>query len=243
MKITVSSLTATRARLRDPSLTALLVVQVVITFILLPATAAGFHLPSSVPLALLLTVMCIVIFMAHGRWTMFAGVGLLAASFVFAFFERGLPGLASRIIVAITNFLTYATLSMLVSRAVFGPGLVSAHRIRGAIVLYLNIGLMFASVYRILAETLPDAYHGLPPLSDPPGFNAAMTYFSFATLTTVGYGDIVPVHPIARSIATLEGIIGLIFPATLLARIVTAEAEARHDRQPRGPHTKRPEDE
>ncbi len=243
MKITPSSLTARRARLRDPSLTVLLAVQVLITFILLPASAAGFHLPSSVPVALLLAVMCIVIFVAHGRWTMFAGAGLLAASFGFAFFERGVPGLASRIIVAVTNFLTYATLSTLVARAVFGPGLVSAHRIRGAIVLYMNIGLMFASVYRILAETLPDAYHGLPPLSDPPGFNAAMTYFSFATLTTVGYGDIIPVHPIARSIATLEGIIGMIYPATLLARIVTLEAEARHERQVQRQRPKPPEDE
>ncbi len=243
MNVTASSLAAIRARLHDPSLTALLAVQVLITFVVLPATAAGFHLPSSVPLALLLTVMCIVIFMAHGRWTMFAGIGLLAASFAFAFFERGVPGLASRVVVAVTNFLTYATLSLLVARAVFGPGPVSSHRIRGAIVLYLNVGLMFASIDRILAETLPDSYHGLPPLSDPPALNAAMTYFSFTTLTTIGYGDIIPVHPIARSIATLEGIIGLLYPATLLARIVTSEAETRRERQSRKQHPKPPGEE
>jgi hypothetical protein len=54
---------------------------------------------------------------------------------------------------------------------------------------------------------------------------AALTYFSFATLTTTGYGDLVPVHPLARSLANLEAVIGQLFPATLLARIVALHLE------------------
>ena len=54
-----------------------------------------------------------------------------------------------------------------------------------------------------------------------------MTYLSFVTLTTIGYGDILPVHPIARSLCTLEAIIGQLYPATLLARLVTLELEDR----------------
>ncbi|HUB63281.1 MAG TPA: potassium channel family protein, partial [Methylocella sp.] len=49
-------------------------------------------------------------------------------------------------------------------------------------------------------------------------------------LTTVGYGDITPVHPIARSLCNLEAIIGQLYPATLLARLVTLELEDRHRR-------------
>jgi hypothetical protein len=49
-----------------------------------------------------------------------------------------------------------------------------------------------------------------------------------ATLTTVGYGDIVPVHPLARSLSNLEAVIGQLYPATLLARLVTLELEDRH---------------
>jgi voltage-gated potassium channel Kch len=149
--------------------------------------------------------------------------------------ERGVPGLSSRIAVAGMSLLIYATLSVLVLRAVFGPGGFNAHRIRGAIVLYLNIGLMFASVHRIIAEALPGAYHGLPSGDDLRGLNAAMTYFSFTTLTTVGYGDITPVHPLARSFAMLEAITGLLFPTTFLARIVTLEIEARKMREPSAP--------
>ena len=54
-----------------------------------------------------------------------------------------------------------------------------------------------------------------------------MTYFSFVTLTTVGYGDILPVHPLARSLANLEAIIGQLYPATLLAGLWPFEIEDR----------------
>ena len=47
------------------------------------------------------------------------------------------------------------------------------------------------------------------------------------TLTTVGYGDIVPLHSVARSLTTLEAVIGQLFPATLLARLVTLELQGR----------------
>jgi len=45
-------------------------------------------------------------------------------------------------------------------------------------------------------------------------------YFSFVTLTTLGYGDITPIHPLARSLATMEAIVGVTFLATFLARLV-----------------------
>ena len=54
---------------------------------------------------------------------------------------------------------------------------------------------------------------------------ATMTYFSLTTLTSTGYGDIVPVHPLARSMANIESVIGQLFPATLLARLVTLAVE------------------
>lgn len=54
-----------------------------------------------------------------------------------------------------------------------------------------------------------------------------MVYFSFVTLTSVGYGDIVPVNPIARALSNLEAIPGPLYLATLLARLVTLELDQR----------------
>ena len=50
----------------------------------------------------------------------------------------------------------------------------------------------------------------------------AFLYFSFVTLTTVGYGDILPVHPAARSLAMLEAVTGPLYLAILVARLVSA---------------------
>jgi hypothetical protein len=54
-----------------------------------------------------------------------------------------------------------------------------------------------------------------------------LIYFSFVTLTSVGYGDIVSLRPYARGLANVEAIIGQLYPATLLARLVTLELEHR----------------
>jgi voltage-gated potassium channel Kch len=56
---------------------------------------------------------------------------------------------------------------------------------------------------------------------------ATMLYFSYTTLTTTGYGDIVPVSPLARSLANLESIVGQLYLATAIARLVTLELQGR----------------
>jgi Ion channel len=71
---------------------------------------------------------------------------------------------------------------------------------------------------------VPNAFAGLS-VSDSPALGSNMLYFSFGTLTTAGSGDIAPVHPIARSLVNIEAMIGQLYPATLLARLVTLEIE------------------
>ncbi len=61
-------------------------------------------------------------------------------------------------------------------------------------------------------------------VTDSPAFNSIMIYYSFGTLTGAG-GDITPVHPMARSLSNVEAILGQLYPATLLARLVTIEIE------------------
>lgn len=83
------------------------------------------------------------------------------------------------------------------------------------------------ALFCFVALSVPNAFIGLQPLRDNLAIAANLIYFSFVTLTSVGYGDIVPLHPYARSLANLEAIIGQLYPATLLARLVTLQLEGR----------------
>ena len=121
-------------------------------------------------------------------------------------------------------------LSVVVARAVFGPGRITYHRVLGAVLLYLIIGLIFVALYGFVALESPEAFTNLPALHGDFAIAGNLIYFSFVTLTTTGYGDIAPLHPYARSLANVEAIIGQIYPATLLARLVTLELA--HERGP-----------
>lgn len=129
-------------------------------------------------------------------------------------------------LVATAWFIIVSTLGFVVARKVFQRGQVTAHRIVGAILLYLLIAMAFVCLFVLVALRVPNAFSGLV-LEDNQKMASTVIYFSFVTLTTVGYGDIVPVHPVARSLCNLESIIGQLYPATLLARLVSLEIEGR----------------
>jgi hypothetical protein len=114
------------------------------------------------------------------------------------------------------------TLGEVVAAAVFRRGRVTYHRIIGAILLYLLIALGFGTLFTFVGLLLPDAFKGIT-FEDNRALANSVFYLSFVTLTSTGYGDIVPLHPIARSLCNLESVIGQLFPATLLARLVTLE--------------------
>jgi hypothetical protein len=121
-------------------------------------------------------------------------------------------------------------LTVVVAMTVFGPGRVTVHRIVGAIAIYLNVAATFALAYRMIASLGPGKFS--PPLGVGGAGHTLSTliYFSFETLTTTGYGDIVPVEPFARSLTNVESVIGQLFPATLLARLITLELEHRRSK-------------
>lgn len=93
-------------------------------------------------------------------------------------------------------------------------------RLFGAIALYLLLSLIFALMYAIVAATTEAAFAGQLPTNQS---LFQWGYFSLATLTTLGYGDITPVTHIARSLATLEALIGQLYPAIIIARLVSGQ--------------------
>jgi hypothetical protein len=210
-------------RLSDPLLTVLTLMLSCLLFVIGPMQAAG------------------VITGQHFGY--FFGLVLLPAAFLYS----RTPLVAAPIAIAIALVVTAAlmdfersprtdlyldstawliaglALSIVVARAVFGRGRINYHRIVGAVLLYLIIGLIFVALYGFVALAAPQAFTNLPALHGDFAIAGNLIYFSFVTLTTTGYGDIAPLHPYARSLANVEAIIGQIYPATLLARLVTLE--------------------
>jgi len=110
------------------------------------------------------------------------------------------------------------------------PYLLRAHKIGidelfGASSLYILIGLTWALLYLVLEITIPGSFH-ISDAHNPDGvlLLGDFTYYSFVTLTTLGYGDLVPVSCQARSLAILEAISGLLTLSVVFARIVSLYA-------------------
>src|SRR5262245_4476026 len=106
---------------------------------------------------------------------------------------------------------------------VFRPGPINLHRIQGAIAAYLLIAFTWAAAYKVVGLFDPAAFHFATGAAEPQVLGVRLGYFSIITLTTVGYGDITPVSPAARSLAALEALIGQLFPAILFALLVSME--------------------
>jgi Ion channel len=102
---------------------------------------------------------------------------------------------------------------------VFRAGPVTSYRVQGAIAVYLLFGAVWAHAYHITAILHPGSFNGLGEM--PSALDWA--YYSYITLSTVGYGDITPVRPIARVLAMGEALTGQLYLAVLIARLVAME--------------------
>jgi hypothetical protein len=209
----------------DQGLTALLVSIALLTFVFLPIEASGLIGP---------------------RWFFFvdawiAGVLLAGASSLgwhrvrlgilmvelaivlvvlgLRIVARGLSSAWSEALSSGVSALVFAAMTALILARVFRDGPTTRHRIFGAVAAYLLLGLIWAEAYRVLDALSPGSIGGIGAKAGPKTL-FAFVYFSLTTLTTAGFGDILPVSLPARSLAGLESMTGMLFPAVLIARLV-----------------------
>jgi hypothetical protein len=222
---------AMRDELRDPLLTVFTLMLIVLIFIIVPLHAAGvISVEGYGLLVILLLASCIL--MQSTRWAviivLFVGVALAVAAHLLR--AASTQSNLDLFLDAFAWIIIDLALIFVIAGAVFAPGRITYHRVNGAVLLYLTIGLTFVGFFVLVGLCAPHAFAGLS-VSHDRGLGSGLIYFSFVTLTSVGYGDIVPVHPMARALANIEGIIGQLFPATLLARMVTLQLEDHRDQR------------
>ena len=106
---------------------------------------------------------------------------------------------------------------------VFRKGEVTLDRIRGAIVVYLLLGGMWSFFYFIIALVMPHSFNWPSGMAvgDLQAVQQTLTYFSFITLTTTGYGDVTPAIPLTRTLAMFEALAGQLYLVITLTRLVS----------------------
>jgi len=223
---TRSRLVELQKQYSDPLLTVLTFLLLVMLFVVAPFEAAGLKIFE-------LFGVVVGVAMIAGVFVMSSSVA--ATAVVFGGFLLNAVVVVARLngrfsydlyLIAIAWLSIVCTVGFVVARKVFGPGPVTYHRIVGAVLLYMLIAMAFVSLFTVVGLWVPNAFNGMA-LEDNQKMSSNLIYFSFVTLTSTGYGDIFPVHPVARSLCNLETIIGQLYPATLLARLVTLEIEGR----------------
>ena len=218
--------------LQDEGLTVLLIALLLMIFIVNPLAAADVFRGYAAlvhDLWLALTLLSGVFAIGWRRKT--AQVVVLAAVLLFALRALGFAGGAGGLVVdfVLTIFLL-ATLWLMVVWQIFREGPITRQRVQGSIVLYLLLGLIWAEAYTLAAHLNPASFAGTLPEGQD-ALSAHLTYFSFVTLTTVGYGDILPASLVTRALANFEGLLGTLFPAILIARLVSMEIAARETKK------------
>lgn len=108
---------------------------------------------------------------------------------------------------------------------------ITRNRLLGSVCVYLLMGVAWAIAYTIVEMVSPGSFRGFEPRMGQ-GWDSNWLYFSFVTMSTLGYGDISPVTPIARMLAYLQAVFGLFYIAILVAGLVGAYISDRQDDRP-----------
>lgn len=145
-------------------------------------------------------------------------------------------------IVVIANLLDLLFLALVVGAIlghVFRSRRVTRETLAGAVSAYLLIGVMWADVFSVLQTVVPGSFSTSatdialqPGIASPRNQVAQFAYFSFVTLSTLGYGDITPLTRPARGLAALEAIFGQLYLAILVARLVSLQVAPENKEEP-----------
>jgi voltage-gated potassium channel Kch len=136
--------------------------------------------------------------------------------------------LATKYVAISSHILLYLLCAGSILSVVFRAGRITLDGILASVVAYQLIGLFFAQIFTLAIVVDPSSMH-LPDNLQPSttNFQVEMIYFSFVTLATLGYGDILPDSNLTRSVAILEAIIGQFYVAVIVAVLVSAFVSQR----------------
>ena len=146
----------------------------------------------------------------------------IVCSYLFVFSEN--PVL---VYIALISDLLFLILTIIIAtKQVVSLETINLHNIAGAICVYILLGIIWAVLYLLAYTLIPDSFSGIHE-SDQQILLHDFLYFSFVTLTTLGYGDLLPLSATAKTLAFVEAIFGQFYIATLVAGLVAVHISGR----------------
>ena len=114
------------------------------------------------------------------------------------------------------------------AKQVLFVGDIDGNKIIGSLSLYLLLGLIWTVIYLLLLAMDPSAFSGVEAANWQQGFSR-IAYYSFVTLTTLGYGDILPTNHVAEFFVYMEAIIGVFYMAIIVSSLISLRLAALQD--------------
>lgn len=155
-----------------------------------------------------------------------SGRRLLLGILIAALIIRLATGCFNQATFAVASLMIWTVVALIAAggalRFAFGASSVDRQHVDAALSAYLLAGVFFGSFYWVLEQIHPGSFNVSGEISP-----SSAIYFSFVTLATLGYGDIVPRTDVARGLAIVEGVGGQLFLAVLIARLVSLYARGK----------------
>lgn len=180
-----------------------------------------------VPATIILTLIIGIWSLKSNKTWFRSGIGFIVALLIIVFINYlfDIAELEILQLIILLGFFIWTT--YLAARQVLFTGVIDGHKVIGSICIYLLLGLSWTILYLLILELNPVAFNGLTAASWYVNF-PVVSYYSFVTLTTLGYGDISPVMPLARFLVFMEAIVGVFYMAILVASLIGARLSGYH---------------
>ena len=160
---------------------------------------------------------------SFSRSLLFVAIVLAVPVFLHRLFSVNVSSSALSILNISLSFSFDVLIAIVIFRRVFAPNQPNSETIFGALSIYLLAGFAFASIYGMLAAIQTRAFY-LDPVANVHTFPDRLdcVYYSFATMSSLGAAGIIPVSGEARCLSAIETIVGLLYLAVLISRLVGA---------------------
>jgi Ion channel len=211
----------------DIGLTLVSISLFVLIFIVFPLRQDGLSSRFFFDIVMVLLMISGALVMNQNKIVTIVTISVVISGAIILWASRFYPSPGLRILSSVFSIIILLLYVRIVLLVMFRQGPVSWSRIQGGVCAYLLIGMAWASAFELVEELHPGAFHFVSDPINMDQLTSKLIYFSFATLTTVGFGDVLAVYPFARSLAIAEAIVGQLFPAILIGALVAMAMQAR----------------